>query len=99
MAKTKVVWTSKARNDLDNIGDYIAKDSVTRAIDFTDRLFNSTVRLENFPLSGSICSEDATCRQVVLDGYRVIYEVTDRGVDVLTIISPGQNPTQLKEKV
>lgn len=96
MAKVNVYWTEHALKAVESIGDYIAKDAPERAIEFTDRLLDSTSRLEQFPLSGSICPEDASCRQVVLDGYRVIYEATERGVEILTVIAPGQNPAQLK---
>lgn len=89
MAKVKVAWTTNARIDLSEIGSYIAQDSSARAVDFTQRLFDSTIQLEDFPLSGQLCPEDPTCRQLVLDGYRIIYEVSEKGVDVLTIISPG----------
>ncbi|MGH9897921.1 MAG: type II toxin-antitoxin system RelE/ParE family toxin [Pyrinomonadaceae bacterium] len=96
MAKVKVYWTKNALKAVEVIGDYIAKDVPERAIEFTDRLLESTSRLENFPLSGSSCKEDTTCRQVVVEGYSVIYEVTERGVEVLTVVGPGQNPIQLK---
>ncbi len=89
MAKTTVVWTDNAKFDLSDIGSYIAQDSPVRAVDFTQRLFDSTVQLEIHPLRGQICPEDPTCRHLVLEGYRIIYEVSEKGVDVLTIISPG----------
>ena len=92
MAKVKVYWTENALKAVEVIGDYIAKDAPERAIEFTDRLLESTSRLEGFPLSGSTCPEDASCRQVVVSGYRVIYKSTERGVEILTVIAPGQNP-------
>lgn len=96
MAKVKVYWTETALKAVEAIGDYIGKDAPERAIEFTNRLLESTSRLEDFPMSGSTCTEDASCRQVVVAGYRVIYESTERGVEVLTVIAPGRNPTQLK---
>lgn len=92
MAKAKVVWTTNAKEDLSEIGAYIAQDSLARAVDFTQRLLESTVQLESFPLSGPFCPEDPTCRQIVLDGYRIIYEVTERGIGILTLVPPGQSP-------
>jgi len=96
MAKVKVYWTQTALKAVEAIGDYIAKDSPEKAIEFTDRLLESTSRLEDFPMSGSTCTEDPSCRQVVVAAYRVIYEATERGVEVLTVIAPGQHPIQLK---
>ena len=97
MAKVKVYWTETALKVVEAIGDYIAQDAPEKAIEFTDRLLESTTRLEKFPMSGSICTEDASCRQVVVAGYRVIYELTEHGIEVLTVIAPGQNPNQLKK--
>ena len=90
MAKTKVVWTTNAKIDLSEIGSYIAQDSSARVVEFTQRLFDSTVQLEDFPLSGPLCPEDPTCRQLAMEGYRIIYEVSEIGIDVLTIIPPGR---------
>lgn len=96
MAKVKVHWTETALKAVESIGDYIAKDAPERAIEFTDRLLASAARLEAYPLSGSTCPEDASCRQVVVQGYREIYESTERGVEILAVIAPGQNPIQFK---
>lgn len=89
MAKISVVWTTNAKFDLSDIGSYIAEDSPTRAVEFTQRLFEVTVQLQDFPMSGPFCPEDPTCRQLTLEGYRIIYEISEKGIDVLTIISPG----------
>ena len=99
MAKTTVVWTDNAKEDLSEVGSYIAKDSLTRAVDFTQRLFDSTAQLEDFPLSGPPCPEDPACRQLVLDGYRIIYEVTEKRIDVLTVISPGLDATRVLSSI
>lgn len=98
MAKVRVYWTETALKAVELIGDYIAQDAPESAIEFTNRLLESTSRLEDFPMSGSICTEDASCRQVVVVGYRVIYESTQRGVEVLTVLGPGRNPIQIKQK-
>jgi addiction module RelE/StbE family toxin len=96
VAEVKVYWTETALKAVEAIGDYIAKDAPERAIEFTDRLLESTSRLTKFPLSGSLCAEDSSCRQVIVGGYRVIYEITASGVEVLTVITPGQYPDQIK---
>lgn len=92
----RVYWTENALTAVEAIGDYIALDAPEKAINFTERLLESTIHLEQFPLSGSVCKEDPSCRQVIVNGYRVIYEITDRGIEVLTVITPGQNRIQLK---
>ena len=87
----KVIWAPSAQKRLSQIGDYIAVEAPDRAVDFVTRFLDSTRNLDPFPLSGSICPEDPTCRQVIVDGYRVIYEATEEAANVLTIIAPGQD--------
>lgn len=97
MGKVRISWTRTALKAVEAIGDYIAKDDPNKAMDFAERLLESTTRLGQFPMSGSICPEDASCRQLVVAGYRVIYELTGRGIEVLTVVGPGQNPKQLRK--
>ncbi len=53
----KVIWTDNAIQDLDNIGEYIARDSKRYAQITVERLFGYVEILETFPLSGKIVSE------------------------------------------
>ena len=87
----QVIWSWRAEKRLDEIGDYIAKDAPTRAADFVEKLLDSTRRLKDFPESGHPVPENKTFRQVVLQGYRLIYRIRGDIAEVVTIISPGQN--------
>ena len=95
MAKAKVVWAESALDDVQRIGDYLsAEASVDVANDFVGRLFESTDRLEKFPLSGAQIEENPAFRHVVVVGYRVIYRVLE-SVEVIAVITPGQNPKKI----
>ena len=48
----KIIWTDSAILDLDDIGNYIAKDSVRYAEITVERLFNSVDILEDYPKAG-----------------------------------------------
>ncbi len=87
----QVIWSPRAERRLDEIGDYIAKDNPKRAADFVEKLLGSTRRLKEFPESGPVASENKAFRQVVLQGYRLIYRIRVEAVEVVTIISPGQS--------
>lgn len=52
-----VVWTDHAINDLDEIGNYIAVDSLLYAQITVEKLFNSVDILEKYPEIGVIVSE------------------------------------------
>jgi len=85
----EVKWSPSALLRLETIGDFIAKDAPPRAADFEDRLLDSVQRLKEFPFSGSLAPENPAYRQVVLDGYRVIYAIKPAAVEIVTILSPG----------
>lgn len=53
----QVNWTDSALQDLNDIGDYISKDSVRYAEITVIRLFESVDILENQPYSGTITPE------------------------------------------
>lgn len=85
----KVVWAKRARDRLDEIYDYIRCDSAERAEDLCTRLVDATEQLGLHPLSGPLLPEDPAYRQLVVEGYRIVYRVTDRLVYVMTVIGPG----------
>lgn len=87
----QVIWSPRAEKRLDEIGDYIAKDQPTRAADFVERLLGSTRRLKDFPESGAVVPENKAFRQMVIQGYRLIYRIRGEIAEVVTIISPGQS--------
>jgi len=50
----KVIWTDSAIQDLNDIGDYIAKDSQRYAELTVERLFTSVDILEKHPMAGNL---------------------------------------------
>ena len=87
----EVVWSPQSLTDIENIGDYIAKDSPTRACKFVDELIISVERLIEYPESGKICEENSIFRQVTHEGYRLIYQIRVSKILIITVLSPGQN--------
>lgn len=84
----RVTWTDQALDDLDAICRLIARDSRQYAQRFFDRVFRTTDRLAQFPLSGRVVPEfnREDVREVIVHGYRVIYRVlADDEVEVLTV--------------
>jgi toxin ParE1/3/4 len=86
---TKVEWTRRACTRLGEIHDYIARDSPDRAIALFERLIEATERLARHPLIGAIVPEDGAYRQLVVEGYRVLYRHTPTRVYIMTIVGPG----------
>jgi len=71
----QLIWSDKAASDLEDIHDYIAKDSIFYAIVQVDRLMKSVERLQAFPESGRTLPEyqNTPYREVIHGSYRIIY--------------------------
>ena len=86
----KVVWTSSALEDLDNIGEFIGKDSLKYALITVEELFTSVDILKKHPRAGSLVPEfkNKAIRQLIRKGYRIVYRIADENrIDVLTVHS------------
>ena len=84
----EIRWTKQALEDIDNIAEFIAKDSVKYAKIQVYRFFERTEILKLQPRSGRIVPEigDEKIRELIMGNYRIIYRlVTDHRVDILTI--------------
>jgi toxin ParE1/3/4 len=84
----KVVWTDYSLQDLEDIGEYIAKDSVNSAIIVVKNLFESVDILELLPLAGRIVPEfnNKIIRELIRGSYRIVYHIVSAGrIDILTV--------------
>ncbi|HEX5724497.1 MAG TPA: type II toxin-antitoxin system RelE/ParE family toxin, partial [Longimicrobiaceae bacterium] len=74
--------------DIDEIAEYIARDSRVRAARFVSRLYTAVSRLQDFPYSGRTVPESnkSTIREIFVYPYRVIYRVTPDEVIVWTVV-------------
>jgi addiction module RelE/StbE family toxin len=84
----EVRWTKTALTDLEEIGDYIAKDSVRYAELTVSKLFESPNILEKNPRAGKVVPElnNESIRQLVRGSYRIIYHLVDENqIEILTV--------------
>ena len=83
-----VRWSAPARNDLRQIYDYIARDSRYYARVVVDKIVTSTEKLERFPDIGRVVPEisDENVKELFVYSYRILYEITHDGVEVLAIV-------------
>lgn len=86
----EIVWSPQALEDIESIGDFIAEDNPPRAITFVDELIDSVERFIDFPESGNIVEENPIFRQVVHDGYRLIYQLRTKKILIITVLRPGR---------
>ncbi|MFA6235814.1 MAG: type II toxin-antitoxin system RelE/ParE family toxin [Bacteriovorax sp.] len=86
----RIVWSPNSLKQLESIGDYIAINSPENACKFIDKLIESVERLKKFSLSGSNVPESPNLKQVIVQGYRIIYRPRDTVIEIITVLSPFQ---------
>jgi toxin ParE1/3/4 len=83
-----VKWSRPARMDLKQIHDYIAEDSRYYAKKVVQTIVEKTEELMVFPEIGRIVPEidDPNIRELFVYSYRLIYEITPNGMEILAVI-------------
>ena len=73
----KIIWSHQARDDLQSIVLFIARDNPRIAESFGYRLMSKVDVLAQFPQLGRVVPEenDETIREMILRPYRIIYKV------------------------
>ena len=87
-----ISWTRRAQRDLRGIGDFIARDKPDAAARWVGRILEAVGRRSLFPGSGRIVPEVGRddVREVVLRNYRIVYQVREGGIAVLTVFEGHQ---------
>jgi plasmid stabilization system protein ParE len=96
----KVEWSDCARDDLDGLVRYIGRDSAFYARRFAERIVLSTRRLQRFPESGRMIpeAEDKTLREIIVQGYRVMYRLEPDRVLVLAVMHGSRDVAGVTDK-
>lgn len=97
----RVEWSDLALDDLDEVARYIGRDSPFYAREFVERIFDTTDRLAIFPLSGRLVpeSEDDQTREVIVQGYRVMYAIEDDRVLILAVMHGSRDLSGQEKKL
>ncbi|MFH1287809.1 MAG: type II toxin-antitoxin system RelE/ParE family toxin [bacterium] len=97
----EVIWTELALEDLQDIIEYIAKDSFVYAERFGVRVAEAPRRLAQFPFCGRIVPEfeEENIRELIYESYRIIYLIREKicyivailhgSRDILRCLKPG----------
>ena len=84
----EIKWTLQSLEDMENIAEYIAKDSTKYAQIQIRDFFDSVRSLSSFPTSGRIVPEtdNKNIREIIVGYYRVIYHIKNHSeINLLTI--------------
>ena len=82
-----LLWSQRALDDVAHLRDYIAQDSAFYARQFTERLVKCIGNLSQFPRMGRVVAEAERddIREVIYQGYRIIYRLNDARDQVVVI--------------
>jgi len=84
----RLIWTLQSAEDLENIYEYISRDSIRYARIHIIRIRDRAKILKKYPKSGRIVPEfgDETLRELLMGTYRIIYRIkTENLVEIITI--------------
>lgn len=84
----KIRWSKGSIESLKEICRFIAVDSTFYAKIFNDRIFEMVEHLESFPKIGRKVpeSDDPKVRELIYKGYRIIYQIKDDYLEIITVI-------------
>ena len=84
----KLRWSLTAGNDLRDIEDFIARDSVLHAVTFADRILETAERVLSTPNLGRIVPEfkRENLREVIFRGYRIVYLLQNEEIVILRVV-------------
>ena len=70
-------WTEPAVLDLENIRDFISRDSKYYAVEFTTKIIDAVEKLCLLPSMGRKVPEinDISIREIIFNNYRIIYRI------------------------
>lgn len=96
----RLEWTDPAVADLENIHDYVARDSPEYAAALTERLILSVDQLTAFPESGRPVPEasDPRVRELQVEGYRLVYRIRKGTLQILGVIHGARSLNRMKPK-
>jgi len=97
---TRLEWTDPAVTDLENIQDYIARDSSEYANAVVERLILAVERLKSFPESGRRVPEatDLKVRELPVEGHRIIYRRKKDSAQILAVVHGARDLAEMEPK-
>jgi plasmid stabilization system protein ParE len=84
----QVRWSLTAGDDLQDIEDFIARDSVLHAITFVDRVVESAETLLKTPRIGRMVPEfnRPDLRELIFRNHRIVYHMQNDEVFILRVV-------------
>lgn len=83
----KVIWSARALERVVEIAEFIATDQPNAAANWVEGIFAAAEPLGRFPRMGRQVPESdrPELREVLHDGFRIIYRIHDESVRIYTV--------------
>ncbi len=84
----RIIWSPEAAEDLEQIKNYIARDSDYYAKSVVKKILEASKSIGSFPYSGRIVPEinDSRVRERIIYSYRMIYKIRKESILIIAII-------------
>ena len=85
----KLIWTEKAVKSVEDIADFISKDSIYYAKKTVKDIYAISKSLKIFPNKGRKVPEydNEYIREIIYKSYRIIYKIENDNILILSVIS------------
>lgn len=93
----RVIWTPEAQQDRAEIWDYIAGDNPRAAARMDELFSDAAARLAEHPLLGKPGIIPGTRELIPHESYRLVYEIEDEAVWVLTLVHTARQWPPLRK--
>ena len=96
-----VKWSPEAIDDLENIAEFIARDSRFYAGTVVKKIIKTTRNLEDFPLVGRIVPEidKHNIRELFAYNYRIVYKIDGNSILITAIIHGKVSSSNFSERL
>ncbi|MEK7814195.1 MAG: type II toxin-antitoxin system RelE/ParE family toxin [Candidatus Desantisbacteria bacterium] len=89
----KLIWTEDGIKSLEDIIQYISKDSIYYASNFAEKILGAIENLIDFPLMGRVVPEynNSDIREVIYQDYRIVYQVSKNVIYIMLVVHGSKN--------
>lgn len=91
----KIRWSPRAALNLEDICNYIAKDSEVYATIFADKINTIIKYIPQFPKAGRVVPEykNEKIREKIYENYRIVYRIREEFIEIVAICH-GSKPLE-----
>ena len=96
-----MIWTLSALEDVEEIVDFIGRDSPSYAASFAESVFRAAGTLDAFPRRGRVVPEPGipNIPEILIHSYRILYEIHHDTVYILAVIHGRRGASAVRNEI